>query len=115
MGRAPTVVACRLIAAIVLGLAAVAGLRLASTPGRAEAAIETSIAPPPTMKPRAPARRPAPEAPVEEEAAPAPPERRPADATDEEDRDEAGDGRALTSTTPADGDMRAHAEAQAPL
>jgi hypothetical protein len=73
---------------IALGPLAAAGLLLSSAgPVAAEWRVDTTIAPPPVMKPRAPARRPKAEPPAEESPEATLPERPAADAAEEEERD----------------------------
>jgi len=74
-------------AVLVLGAAAAGLLLAAPTPIRAQERIETTIAPPPALKPRVPPSRPAMEPPVEEVPQP---QRAPADTDEEEDREEVG-------------------------
>jgi hypothetical protein len=108
---------CRQIAALMLGLIAAAWLALAPGQPHAESRIETSISPPPVLKPRVPARRPAAEPPAEEIPDTAAPERRPADRAEEaeEDGDETGQRPRPSPMAAGDGDLGAQAETQAPL
>ena len=87
-GRASTVLGCRQIFALVLGLTAVAGLGL--SPGRlcAEPRVDIGISPPPSLKPRAPVRRPASEPLPEDTLDAATSERRPPEHTEDEEGDE---------------------------
>jgi hypothetical protein len=99
-----------------LGLIAAIGLALAPVRPRAESRIETSISPPPVLKPRAPARRPVAEPPAEETPDAALPERRAIDRTEEEeDGDETGQQPRPSPGAVSDGDLGAQAETQGPL
>src|SRR5436190_12141288 len=67
-----------------LGLAAAAGSLLAAGSAAAEWRVDTTIAPPPAMQRRAPAKRPKVEPPAEESPEAALPERLPAENPEEE-------------------------------
>src|SRR5438309_8604843 len=69
MGRAG-VIGCRLTVVVVLGVVASAGLGPGAGPACAESRIDTSVAPPPSFKPRVPLRRPVADPPVEDTAEP---------------------------------------------
>lgn len=119
MGRVPTVVGWRRFSAIVLGLAVAAGPLPTGGSALAEWRIDTTIAPPPVMKPRVPAARPRVEPPAEEGLEPTAAERPPADRVPAEDREEDDrEEEAREAATPAaiaDGDpsaMTAPREAQ---
>ena len=104
---------------IALGLAAAAGLLLAAGSAAAEWRVDTTIAPPPVMKPRAPAKRPKVEPPAEESPEAALPERPPADNPEEEEREGRGrDARGCGPVLPApgttDGDAGSQAEPREP-
>ena len=103
---------CRQIVALVLGVTAVTGLGL--SPGRlgAEPRVEIGISPPPSLKPRAPARRPASEA-LPEDALDA--ERRPSERTEEEEGDEETAQRPEPASMAGDGNPGAQTETQGPV
>jgi hypothetical protein len=109
------VVGCRRTAlAIALGLAAAADLLLASPQASAESRIETSISPPPVLKPRMPARRPAAE-PPEEEGTDTPAAPRPQADGEEDENAENTSPAGQPTTAAADGDASAPAGTRQPL
>jgi len=107
---------------IALGLIAAAGSLLAAGPAPAEWRVETTVAPPPVMKPRLPPKRPKVEEPTEESTPEAAlPERPPGDAAQQEERDGERDEREETreAATPlapgvTDGNAGSPAEPQGP-
>jgi len=106
------VLGCRQIVASVLGLTAVIGLALC--PGRlgAEPRVEIGISPPPSLKPRAPARRPASE-PLPEDTLDA--ERRPPERSEDEEADEETAQRPEPASMGGDGNLGAQSETQGPV
>ena len=101
-----------------LGLAAAAGSLLAAGSAAAEWRVDTAIAPPPAMKPRAPAKRPKAEPPAEESAEAALPERPPAENPERRSRTGVETHEAAVSVPPApgttDGDAGSQAEPREP-
>jgi hypothetical protein len=99
-----------------LGPLAAAGLLLAAGSAAAEWRVDTTIAPPPVMKPRAPAQRPKAEQPAEETPEAALPERPPGDNPEEEERE--GEETRETVVPPApgttDGDTASQREPRVP-
>ena len=96
-----------------LGLALAGGMVLLHARARAETPVETRIAPPPTLKPHLPARRPAAQSPEEEEPPAPPPQLRSTDGT-EDDPEATEDGTPVVPAAASGGDMRSRAEAEAP-
>ena len=101
-----------------LGLAAAAGSLLAAGSAAAEWRVDTTIAPPPAMKPRAPAKRPKVEPPAEESAEAALPERPPAENPEEEEQEGVETREAAVPVPPApgttDGDAGSQVEPREP-
>lgn len=75
MGRVPKVAGRRQVAAFVLGFVGAAVWLPAAGPAAAQWRVETTIAPPPSLKPRVPPARPRAELPSEQNLEPAPVER----------------------------------------
>ena len=102
---------------IALGPVAAAGLLLAAGSASAEWRVETTITPPPVMKPRAPPKRPKVEEPAEEISPEASlPERPPGDKPEEEEREGEETREAAVPPMPGatDGDASAPAEPRVP-
>jgi len=103
---------------IALGLAAAAGSLLAAGSAAAEWRVDTTIASPPAMRPRAPAKRPKAEPPAEESAEAALPERLPAENPEEEEREGEETREAAVPVPPApgttDGDAGSQVEPREP-
>lgn len=107
------------VVSVALGpLLAAAGLLLPTGVAVAEWRVDTTIAPPPVMKPRAPAKRPKVEPPADETSETVAPERPPAESPDEEERDaekeEAREAAAPPAPGTSDGDAGSPREPRLP-